>query len=356
MLTWLLMRDFDKEAYEVLSRYDADGVEVRRVSKLTEHLLAEQTVTKEEPVLLHLLWHVFERGKCGTAQLMYLAQYFQGTTDAMSALWAEAHKHEGEIDTTKLEENLLAQILFTESRQVNGHEVFRSYYEHGKNRLLIRAYLNYYAYKYISRDRMIPQELFEIMNRELMLEENDVCAVAVLKRYASMNSYPEQAKNLIARRLQGLTAKGIFLSFFRTFEHLSVLPENVYDRHYVEYCADERCNVKIHYRLESEEKFSVRTMKNIFCGIFSCDFVLFEEESLQYYITEEKDGVEKLTESTTITMERAVAEGHSFRYDQLNMILEAHQMQEENTVLQLLNRYICTQYEAEHLFKQINSD
>ena len=70
------------------------------------------------------------------------------------------------LDTEALEESLLGQMLFAESYIGNAQTVFMSYYRYGTNRLLIRAYLNYHAYKYLTKDRALPDELFEIMERD----------------------------------------------------------------------------------------------------------------------------------------------------------------------------------------------
>ena len=74
-------------------------------------------------------------------------------------------------------------------------------------------------------------------------------------------------------------------------------------------------------------------------GVFVKDFVLFFGESLQYYITEEKDGKAQLTESATIQKSDAGAVEEDSRYRLLNDIVMARSMQDYDTMDNLLEEY-----------------
>ena len=106
----------------------------------------------------------------------------------------------------------------------------------------------------------------------------------------------------------------------------------------------------LHYRIGDAGEFSEREMRNICHGIFIAGFVLFGEESMQYYITEEYEGQTVITESTAAVSADGTTHDGKNHYDVLNLILAAHAMRDDTTVMKLLENYIRTEYEAKHLF------
>ncbi|MBQ9119609.1 MAG: hypothetical protein IJY09_06085 [Lachnospiraceae bacterium] len=351
VINYLLMRGFDEEAMQAMKKYGTDGIDVRRISKLVYRRLYDMERLEPDAFLLELAQYVFECGKYELLVLEYLTKYYYGSTERMFAIW-KAAKHE-ELDTVELEESLLGQMLFAEAYIAQADAVFMSYYQRGMNRKLIRAYLSYHAYKYLLWDRIVSGELFEIMEREVSMEENEVCTLALLKAYSAEDALTEKQMKFVDYKLHGILKKGIFLPFFRRFAKLIRMKERLLERFYVEYRTNPDWNVKIHYRLGSENDFHVEEMKNQCYGIYVKDFLLFEAESLQYYITEEQDGEEVLTESKTVLMDSQLSESSNARMEQLNLILSANRMQEDATVLDLLERYLLLEGEKERLFQGI---
>ena len=161
VINLLIMRGFDEAAESALRRYGVEYVDVRRLAKLAGRLMTREEQPGTDLFLLYLIRYVFECGKCEEEQLEYLCRFYHGSTDSMYAVWKAAKN--ADMDAEELEESLLGQMLFAESYVENGQSVFLNYYRHGTNRKLIRAYLNYHAYKYLIKDRVLRQELFDIM-------------------------------------------------------------------------------------------------------------------------------------------------------------------------------------------------
>ncbi len=351
MINHFLMRGFHQEAMEALQRYGTEGVDVRRIARLLHSQLYELERMEPDEFLLELAQYVFDCGKQESLILEYLMRYYRGATERMYAIWKAAKSEE--MDTTELEESLLGQILFAEVYIAQADTVFLSYYQHGMNHKLIRAYLSYNAYKYLVRDRIVSEKLFEVMEHEVRMEDNEVCTLALLKAYASEETLTEKQLKFADYKLHELLKRHMFLPFFRGFSATIPLPEKLLERYYVDYRTNPEYKVKIHYLIGNGNDFITEEMQDQCYGIFVKDFLLFEGETLQYYITEEQDGTEKLTESITLTMNSELKEGRNSRLERLNLILSAHQMQEDATVLDLLEQYILQEHEALQLFRGI---
>ena len=69
------------------------------------------------------------------------------------------------------------------------------------------------------------------------------------------------------------------------------------------------------------------------------EFVLFFGETLQYYITEERNGEEQLTESGNLQKSDIRGEGHDSRYQLVNDIVISKTLEDFDTMDNLLEEY-----------------
>ena len=348
IIHFFILRGFDGRAAQALMQFGTDEIEIKRLGKFALRYLEAMDTPAADAFLLYLAHYIFECGRCDRELISYLCGFYHGATEAMYAIWKSARAQE--LDTESLEESLLGQMLFAQGNVGNAQAVFLSYYRYGTNRKLIRAFLNYYAYRFLLNDRVISAELFELMEREVSLGDNEICTLALLKRYAQEEGLTQRQKDFLEHKLSGIQKKGIILPFFKRFEEFMQFEEDLYDKTFVEYHTDPSHHVVLHYRIGDAGEFSEREMRNICHGIFIAGFVLFGEESMQYYITEEYEGQTVITESTAVVSADGTTHDGKNHYDVLNLILAAHAMRDDTTVMKLLENYIRTEYEAKHLF------
>ena len=102
-----------------------------------------------------------------------------------------------------------------------------------------------------------------------------------------------------------------------------------------------------------ESNYITEEMNNVCYGIFVKEFVLFSNESLQYYIIEEEDGEEVITESMQVRLSPEQTDGEDTKYYQLNEIIAARDLQDETTALKLIDHYVRTDYAISQLFKPL---
>ena len=139
-----------------------------------------------------------------------------------------------------------------------------------------------------------------MMRRELNYVENDICLLAWLKYNTINKELSEEDIHFIDYSIHKLDKKGLCLPFLACYRKLVKLPERLLDKSYIEYTTDPRRQVYLHYRLlreQSEDEYITERLPNLFMGIHVKDFMLFYNETLQYYITEEADGDVNVTES-----------------------------------------------------------
>jgi len=111
--------------------------------------------------------------------------------------------------------------------------------------------------------------------------------------------------------------------------------------------------VTLHYQLaDEEEDYKVEVMPNVFLGIHIKDFILFYNENIRYYITEEsKDGQVVITESVNVTLGQDMKLEEDTWYNQINFLLTALEMKDEKTLLEGIENFVTTKHLANDLFK-----
>ena len=93
-------------------------------------------------------------------------------------------------------------------------------------------------------------------------------------------------------------------------------------------------------------------MRDVFQGIRVKEFVLFQDEILQYYISELRPEGEVITKSVSVKFDETMDnERTSSRYHMLNLMMIAQEMNEENTLIDMMREYVETRECVNTLFK-----
>jgi hypothetical protein len=257
-----------------------------------------------------------------------------------------------ELQTERLEERLLGQILFAGSYVPEAYQVFLSYRKKKGNPKLVRAYLSQSAYRCFLLGCELPEELAEQMRREAE-DANEICCLAVLKSYAELEILTADQIRFVEQTMRMFAEKGMIFSFFTEFEGKAELPPCMADKLYVEYHTNPENRVTISYLYDNagEGRFVKEEMRHIGYGIFVKEFILFYQEVLQYYITEEQEGEARITESFYRKLDAVKTHDEATKYGQINLILTAQDMKDEKTTIDMLENYYRMEYTINRLFE-----
>ena len=318
-------------------------------------VLIEQGGMEENPLFTVSAMYAFQRGKYDGTVLEYLGRYYQGMTRNLRDIW-KASRDFG-LDCYDLSEKILVQMLYSGAFVGERMEIFLYYVSQGAREEVEEAFLSQCAYDCFVRERVMEREVFrEIRYMKARGEAvQKVCKLAYLKYFSENREEMDQEAAATAQiLLQELMAEGIYMEFFRKFRECRAAQQELADRTIIEYRTDPRARACIHYTVLDEngesEGYRTEYMRDVYGGVFVKDFVLFFGESLQYYITEEKDGKAQLTESATIQKSDAGAVEEDSRYRLLNDIVMARSMQDYDTMDNLLGEYYRRDFMNSRLF------
>lgn len=343
-LEYMVIRGYYDKALEALKYFGADGISIHRLLKLCSGWISYSGLDRREELLVLLCHYIYSQGKYDDKILNYLVNYYYGSTDDLLSLWKAALDFD--VDTRVLEERLLVQILFTESSHADNFNVFINYYGKVTNHLIVKAFLTYYAYRYLVYDESMPDGLYSIIRRELNYEENDICLLAWLKYNAGNTGFSDNDLNFISYNIDRLDRKGIVLPFFKEYKNVIKLPKRITERYYVEYRTNPRKQVFIHYKLVRNNgggEYTTELMPNTFLGIHVKEFMLFYNEELHYYISEEQE--ERVNISDTFVIKFMPDDmTDDTKYNRINRMLMALESESCDGLLDMMEDYVGKEY------------
>ncbi len=354
IMEYLIIRGFNEKALFAVRTYGVSVVPVKQLFRLADTVIGTESDNESnKKTILFLCEYAFKHELYNERTLAYLCAGCNTGTKDMLLIFKAAR--EIGLDTKELEERLLAQILFAESYSMDAAVVFASYYEHGGDKLIIRAFLKYNAYKYLVKDRVIQPLIFDIMKREAVTDKNDLMILALLKYMSTLQVLNKNDLTFADHYINHFTSKGLILPFFKDFAGKLNLPEYIADKFFVEYKADPALNVEINYLIDtnnSQESFINEPMKNVFMGIRVKEFMIFYGERLQYYISEKGLLDDKITESFNVSIDEKM-DDDSTRYGKINLCLMSREMKDEKTMLEVMRNMARCDYMADKLFQPL---
>lgn len=352
MIGMLIQRNAHKKALELMQTYGYRTIDIKYLERfcaeIPQELLADNIV-----FLTDLMYYVFRQGRRSPRLFAVLLENYQGRTVDLYTLWQEATDRQ--IDTEKMDERLLAQILFTEAYLPYGDAVFRKYYNPMGNRQLCKAYMTYVAYKYLLFDTPISEETVNIMKKDTNLDEYDICILALLKLCAEAEDLSTEDRDFAEYWLTRMESRGKVLPEFLRLCKYFALPESLEDKRLIEYRTNPKHRVTLHYSYRVAGKRQQRDvpMRDICYGIFVKELVLFYGETIEYIITDESDEENVISEKTTLVGTLDKNNESTSRFAQINRIIASEKEGDRDKALAMLDRYIKDEFAISQLFREI---
>lgn len=355
VLRFMVIRGKEEAAYEWLRTYGPYGMEPKTLVRLCAWIIRENEYV-EEPVLLEAVWYAFRHGKYDEKCLRYLTLYFKGLTRELRDIYKAAAAFC--VDTYELCEKMLLQMLFSGSFVGEKTDIFKTYVSGGAKAEVEAAFLSQCAYEYFVKDRVTEGYLFEEIAAVYRRGENVhlVCKLGFIKYYAeNREELTGELKTTLYTFIHEMLAEHIRLKMFLEFPDLPITDRQLLsDRTIVEYKAHPEARAVMHYCVESgdgaESVYRTEEMQEAYGGVCYKDFVLFFGERLQYYIMENRNGSEQLTESAAIQMSETGGYGTESKYDMLNDLSISNTLQDYDTVDNLLTEYAYKEFLKNGLF------
>lgn len=338
-----------------LKEYGPYFMDAKLLVRLISPLMERSNMVEDE-VLTAAAVYAFHKGKYDSTVLRYLCTYYRGMTKNMRDIWKAAKAFE--VDCYRLCEIILVQMLYSGSFVGEKMEIFHYYVSQGPKPEVEEAFLAQCSFDYFVKERVTEKDVFEEIQRMYLRGEpvQKVCKLAFLKYYAENHKdLNETASELTDEFLTEFLNMGIHLEFFREYRENEQVAREMSDKTIIEYHANPSAKTCIHYVMLHEngesDEYSTEYMKEVYGGVCFKEFILFFGESLQYYITEELNGDEQLTESGTLQKSDIRGSESDSRYHLVNDIVISKTLQDYETMDNLLEEYYRKEFLNSRLFE-----
>lgn len=353
LIHYLVLRDYYEKAYDFVRIYGPEEMEAKDLVRIATYMLEEGK--GEEEILLWFVYSAFRKQKYNHIMLQYLCENFKGTSKQLRDIFRAAK--EFEADTFKISERLLMQVLTTKAYIGDETDIFKAYVKGGPDTEVEAAFLTYRSVEYMSEDRVIGPYLIldigRVYRRGYQLPI--VNYLAYLRYFAQNPQERTQAdEEVIFQFLKELVIeRKMLLPFIQEYGNVPGM-EAVADKTLVSYKTNPGTKVVLHYvkkQTDGErESYHKEEMKEVYFGVYVKDFTLFYGEELQYYITEEQDNQEQLTESGILQREENGEYEKAGRYQMINEMAIAKNLGDYDFVEQMLEEYWRTEFIVNQVF------
>lgn len=355
-IKYMVMRGMYEKAIDWIIRFGPEGVDIRDLVKLASKLIERNEFIYNDDYV-RICASVFFKGKYDETILKYLVDNYRGMTKDMRKIFNAAENFD--LDLYKMCENLILQMLTTGYFVSERMDIYKRYVQGGANSDIQNAYLSQCSFDYFVKEALMEPYVFEELTKVKVRGEKiqKVEMLAYLKFYSENTSLlDETIKGICDEYLKLLVSEGIYMSFFKVFFEGSDIDAGKFsDKTIIEYKTDPGKKVFIHYVIEGDEEtlseYVTEEMPDMYGGVHAKAFILFFGENLLYYITEESEGEELLTESASIQKSDINRENTDSRFNEVNDIVIAKTLQDYDTVNSLLYDHHKHNYIVKKMFK-----
>lgn len=357
VLTIMMEQEEYQRVLPHIQEYGYEELNILSLLKLCQRLIANVDITLEETELTHLCFYLFQSGRREEDIIQYLADHYIGASSQMYRIWQCARKDN--ISAHKLEEQLLAQTLFSQGMLEHQVEVFLSFYQYNPRHTLCKAYLNYYAFRTIMYDDVLKYEILQCMKFMLDTGDNLLCSLGLLKNYTyQLNQIVEEEKAFIKEQLELVIKHGYMLPCFKNLSSLIPLPNEINEKQYVEFHANPNKLVKLYYRIlknkDQEVEYAVETMTPSIFGVYVRSFVLFYDEELEYCFSQEIEGTHQMTARMRLGCPKEAREDTALStYGRINRMLRLYEAKEVDQLTEEMEEYMKQEYLICQHFKSL---
>lgn len=353
MLELMVNAGMYARALEWIREFGTYGIDARIVLRLCDRLMdrGAYEISEKEIEIAH---YAYRNGKYDDQLLVYLVANFRGTLKEMRDVWKSAESFG--LDSYALSERMLVQMLYSGAYVGEKAEIFKNYVRSGPNTDIEMAYLSQSAYDSFVHGSVTDRFVFERI--EKLTYENmpihEICKLAYLRYFATDKGKGEEVNPEVAEYyLKQLLKKDVFFPFYMEYQELLPDMMQFMDKTMLEYRTSPGTHCQVHYRLDVDANSEYKTMdmKEMYDGIYVCEFVLFFGEQMQYYITEEgREDDSVLTESGTIQKSDIVKDHLTSRFSLINDVMIGETLQDYDTVDSLISEYYKKDYICDSLF------
>ena len=356
MLEILIQQEQYEMVLEEIRTFGYEELNGSHLSHFCVVLIHQEEECLPKEMLQDMCLCAFINGSRQPEILDYLVKHYVGPTAMMVQILKAAKA--SQIAAHNMEEQVLAQVLFSQGDIGKVLEHFISFYQYAPKSNVSHAYLNYASTLYLMNDICPALNLLGCMKHEFLERRNIFCALALLKYFSNhLEEVIDEEKSFVADLLEeAVLQEAVLPEFVRLGEKIAI-PNVMRNKTWISYRSQTKNPVKLYYRVLSdtdkmEVPYTSEMLTPAILGFYVRSVILFYQETLEYYFEEEING-----EKVQSEVFRAEYQPEEIKYqstfEQLNEMIRLYETKEDNGdhLADLIESYVKKEYIIQHYFR-----
>ena len=317
----------------------------------------EQRKEKYRNLVIAAAYMLMLDKKADAEAMIFLRDNYEGGVTELDYIYRELK--EKELLTEDFVSRFIQQMLFSEEMAIDYDEIF-NYYEQFGDEVLNKAFLSYVAYKWLVKDLRVGKNFTKHIYDEAYKNKKVLFVLAYLKILSEKKYLSDEEKDYVAVWVEKLVEDGIILPFYKEFKNKCRLPAEIENLHFIVCYADNDDEVAINYRIFSSTDigggaYKTEWMRNVYQGIFVKEFLVFADETVQYYISlkEKGDDEPEIISSDELIIKQDVLFEEELGlslFSQINMMYVCKDLSDEKTLKEYMKNYVVQKEIIEDIF------
>ncbi|KIR02779.1 hypothetical protein P261_01594 [Lachnospiraceae bacterium TWA4] len=290
-MNMLILHKYYAEVFEFIKENGYESLDAQTLWKMCRNLVHFMDISKE-PIVIKLIYWLFEKGYTDKQLLGYLAQYYQGSVQSTYQLVMACHK-EG-VPCEVMTKNLLEQMLF--SSVFEGIDEIYSYCKEDKSltELTKSAYLAVKAHYYVLGVTDLSDELYEDLLNLLEINSLTVVKLALLRYYSDKTHLDDKELERMNELLDFIKRKKIRLLFIEKAAvrlgrpGVMLIESNVHSEE----------QVMVRYKISGSNQVYTEEMEKSYGGIFVKEIILYADETVTFEVFTDNEEKKELKHAT----------------------------------------------------------
>ena len=344
-VTYMIDRELYAMAMDAVNRFGYYGLSMESVSELCTAFVEEEAAEYDD-LLVTMAYELFYAEQYNEPVLKYLIQYAKGGNRELTAIYKVATRLK--FDTKDLEERIVKQALLSDRYNADVIQAFIGYCKKSPNRFVMEAFLNVMAYRYFILGEKVSKTMPELWATAYRMGNltYPLTQAAMLYAFSKELTLVEEYRDVLDEVMNGFAKQDMLFPFMKDFEGVLPLPKEMYIKSFLTYRSKAGHHVNVHYYRKGRQRPDTHTerMREYFSGYYVKDFVLFADEELQFYITDEEDGQTKRVEGDNLKLEKCLKGAADSRFAMINQLLTCREEKSSDEFEEMLLLYMKDVY------------
>ena len=347
-IQYMIDRELYDLAMDAVRNYGYYGLPLEHMKDLCNAMVEAENLEYDD-LLVTMAYELFYAEFYTEPVLRYLIQYAKGGNRELISIYKAAKRLQ--FDTGDLEERIVEQAIISDEYDADTMHAFESYLRKKPNRFTMEAYFNIMAYRFFVEQKPVPKTMFTCWligyrSGNLMYP---LTRAALLYGLSTDLEYARNHVDELTDLIQSFIEKDMLFPFMKRFDGIVELPKELYIKSYLIYRSESGHHVDAHYYLRGPKRPETHSerMREYFAGYYVKDFVLFDDDELVYYVTDEFEGETKRVEEKDLPLETYLKGSKDSRYAMINQLLKKRQDGINETLMEMLSLYVKDVYLVE---------